>query len=121
VTISIYKAELEKKTREQSADEGKKLACRKAFCDKHSMQQKENSKIGRKSRPIKPVVKTRRREVKPFSPSSELGASSWSEEEDGWGKESEDEVDAGCLYCAVCSLKTTTVKNGFDAKKSTVV
>ena len=66
------------------------------------------------------MVKIRRSEVKPFSPSCELGASSGSEEEDGWGEESEDEVDAECLYCAICSLKTTTVKNGFDAKKSAV-
>ena len=28
-----------------------------------------------------------------------------------------DEADAKCLYVQVCSLKTTTVKNGFDAQK----
>jgi hypothetical protein len=66
------------------------------------------------------LVKTGRSEVKPNSPSSELGASSGSEEEVDWVKESEDAVDVECLYCALCSLKTATVKNGFDAKKSTV-
>jgi len=40
MTISIYKAELEKKTWEQSTDEGKKLTSRNSFCEKHSMQQK---------------------------------------------------------------------------------
>jgi len=95
MAISIYKAELEKKTWEQSTDEGKKLTCRNSFCEKLSMQQKaKNSKIRRKSRPIKPVVKVGRSEVKPFSPSSELGASSGSEEEYGWVEEREDEVDA---------------------------
>ena len=42
------------------------------------------------------------------------------EEEDGCGEVSEHEVGTECLYCAVCSLKTMTVKNGFDAKKSAV-
>jgi hypothetical protein len=90
---------LEKKTGVQSTDEGKKLTCRKIFCEKHSMQQKENSKIGRKSRPVKTVVKSGRSEVKPVLPSSKLGASSGPEEEDGWGKESENAANAECLYC----------------------
>jgi hypothetical protein len=41
-----------------------------------------------------------RSEVKPLiSPSSKLNVSSGAEE-DGWGKGSEDEADAVCLYCA---------------------
>jgi hypothetical protein len=54
--------------------------------------------------------------VKPsISSSGELGFSSGSEE-DAWKKESEDEVDYKCFYSHVCSLKTRTVKNGFDDK-----
>lgn len=34
----------------------------------------------------------------PITPSSELGVSPLPKEEDGWGKESEDEVDAKCPY-----------------------
>jgi len=64
----------------------------KSLSEKCSMQQKENSKreplAGRKSSPVKSVVRTAGREVKPsISPSSELVVSSGSEEEDGWGKE----------------------------------
>ena len=54
-------------------------------------------------RPMKPVMKTGRSEVKPpISLSSVLDFSSRSEEEgeDGWGKESEDEAVVECLYCA---------------------
>jgi len=56
------------------------------------MQQKENNKqgnlAGRKSSPIKSVVKPARSAVKPpNSSSSELVVSSGSEEEDGYGKE----------------------------------
>jgi hypothetical protein len=74
------------------------------YREKHSMQQKEKSKTGPLScgtnRPIKPLVKMGRSEVKPLiSPSSELNVSSGSEEEDGGGKGSEDEADAECLYC----------------------
>jgi len=38
ITISIYKAEMEKKTGMQPTDEGKKLTCRKSLYEKHSMQ-----------------------------------------------------------------------------------
>jgi len=34
----------------------------------------------------------------PITPSSVLGVSPLPKEEDGWGKESEDEVDAECPY-----------------------
>jgi hypothetical protein len=69
------------------------------------MQQKEMSETGPLScgtiRPIKPLVKTGISEVKPLiSPSSKLKVSSGSEEEDGWGRGSEDDADAECLYCA---------------------
>ena len=51
--------------------------------------------------PIRPVVKTGRSEMKPpITPSNKLGVSSGSEEEDGWGKESEVEDDVEYLYCA---------------------
>jgi len=43
-TFSVYRAEVEKKTRVQSTDEGKKLTCRKFLCVKHSLQQKGNGK-----------------------------------------------------------------------------
>jgi hypothetical protein len=57
------------------------------------MERKENIKTGPfyggKLRPTKPVVKTERNEVKlPISPSSYLGVSSRSAEEDGRGRES---------------------------------
>jgi hypothetical protein len=57
------------------------------------MEQTENSKTGPLSggnlRPTEPVVRTGRNEVKPpISPSSDLGVSSGSAEEDGQGKES---------------------------------
>jgi len=69
------------------------------------MQRKENSKreplAGRKSSPIKSVVRTAGSEVKPpISPSSELVVCSGSEEEDEWRKEIWNEAHAGCLYCA---------------------
>jgi hypothetical protein len=90
--VSIHKEELEKKIGVQSTDESKKLTCRMSLCGKHRTQQKENSKrgnlAGRKSSPIKSVMKTARSELKAQnSPSSELGVTSGSEEGDGWGKE----------------------------------
>ena len=99
--ISIYK----KKTVLQPTDEGTKLTCRKSVYEKHSMQQKDNSQkwflSGRKRRPIKPVVRTRRSGVKPpNSPSSEFGVSSRSEDEGGGGEGKWRRTDADCLYCA---------------------
>jgi hypothetical protein len=104
ITASPYKAELEKKRGVKSADTGKNLKCSKYLCEKLSKQEKENRKIGRlsggKSRPIKPVMKTGKTEMTPpVSPPSESDISSESEE-DAWGRESEDEADAECLYCA---------------------
>jgi hypothetical protein len=69
------------------------------------MQQKEKSKRGylssEKIRPIEPLVKMGRNEVKSLiSPSSKLNVSSGLEEENGWGKGSKDEADAEYLYCA---------------------
>ena len=67
------------------------------------MQQKEKSRTGPlscgKLRPVKPLVKMERSEVKPLiSQSSKLNVSSGSEEEDESGKGREDEGDAECLY-----------------------
>ena len=121
VTISIHNEELEKKTLLQSIDAGRQLACRKPLCEKHGVQQKENSKQGptasQKSSPIKSVVKTARSDAKPpISPSSELGISSGSEEEDGWGKKVRMKLVPDVYSVLLCSLKTTTVKKAFDAK-----
>ena len=68
------------------------------------MARKETSNTapisGGKHRHAEPVVKTGINEVKPpISPSSDLGVSFGSEEEDGWGRESEGEPDAAGLYC----------------------
>lgn len=53
-----------------------------------------------RSKPIKPVVKTGRNEVKPpVLSSGELGVSSGSEE-DAWKEESEDETHSKCFYSA---------------------
>ena len=62
-------------------------------------------------------MKTGRSEVKaPISLSSKLGVSSGSEEEeDGWGREMK--LMTKVYFVQVCSLKTTTVKIGFDAQK----
>jgi hypothetical protein len=92
VNMYIHKEELEKETGVHSTDEDKKLTCRQSLCEKHRMQQKENSKrgklAGRKSSPIKSVVRRARSVLKPpNSPSSELVVFSGSEEEYGWGKE----------------------------------
>jgi hypothetical protein len=43
-TFSVYREEVEEKTRVQSTDEGKKLTCCKSLCEKHSLQQKGNGK-----------------------------------------------------------------------------
>lgn len=117
ITISIYK----KNTVLQPTDEGKELTCRKSVYEKHSMQQKDNSQTGflsgRIIRPTKPVVKTGRSGVKPpNSPSSELGVSSGSEDEGGWGKESEDELMRIVYTVQICSPKSTTAKSGFDTR-----
>jgi hypothetical protein len=96
ITTTPYKAELEKKRGVKSADTGKNLKRRKYLCEKPCKQETEN----RKSRPIKPVMKTGKTEMTPpVSPPSESDISSESEE-DAWGRESEDEADAQCLYCA---------------------
>jgi hypothetical protein len=72
-----------------------------------------------------PLVKAGISGVKPpISQSSEIGVSSEEEKEndgwmDGWtdGRtENEYEGGAGCLYRAVCSLKITSVRTGFDAR-----
>jgi hypothetical protein len=65
------------------------------------------------------VVKAAGSEVKPLiSPSSELGVSSGPEEEDGWGERKLSMKLMPIVYTVqVCFLKTTTVKNGFYAKK----
>ena len=63
------------------------------------------------------MVKTGRSEVKsPISPTRKLGVSSRSEEEDGWGKGSEEEADAECLYCACLFTEEHDGEKGFDAK-----
>jgi len=121
MTISIYKAELEKKTWEQFTDEGKKLTCRNSFCEKHGMQQKEKSNIGRESGPIKPVVKTDRSEVKSqASLTRDLGVSSRSEEEDGWGRRVRMKLMPNDHTVRVCSLKTTTFRMGSTPEMSKV-
>jgi len=58
---------LEKKRWVHRTEAGKKLNCRKSLCEKHSKQRKEHSRRGpfpAANRPIKPVVKAGRREVK---------------------------------------------------------
>lgn len=66
---------------------------------------------------MNPVLKIGKSEVNPLlSPSGELRVSSGSdEEEDGWGKKGRMKLMPIVYTAQVCSLKTTTVKNEFDA------
>ena len=65
---------------------------------------------------MNPVLKIGKSEVNPLlSPSGELGVSSGSEEEDGWGKKVRMKLMPVVYTAQVCSLKTMTVKNEFDA------
>jgi hypothetical protein len=100
VTASPYKAELEKKRGVKSTDTGKKLNCpfsRNMVSNKMKTAKEDPFPVER-VRLSQNVVKTGGSEVKPpISPSSELEVSSESEEDDGYGKEIEDEADAQCL------------------------
>ena len=104
-----------------SIDRGNKVTCRKPFCEKNSKQRRETAEEGHfcgRSWPVKPVLKTGTSGVeRAMSPSSKLGVSSGSEEEGGWEKEVRKNLISNVYIVRVCSLKVTTVKNGFDAKK----
>ena len=68
---------------------------------KNTVRNRRKTANIRKSRPFKPVLKTGRSEMKPpITSSRELGVSPGSKLEDGWGKESEEEIDVECWYSA---------------------
>jgi hypothetical protein len=90
------------------------------------MQQKENGRRGhfpwKKVGLSNPFKKKKRSGLKSsISSSSALVASSESEEEEeGWKKKVRMELMPNDYTVQICSLKTTTMKNGFDAKMSKV-